>query len=351
MMNRLSLPALLLLLCCPLLSFATEPDSLFQSADSSTPLPIQISAPFTTIDRQRDKTEVYHHALVSYLDDRGNSVSLEVKLQPRGNFRLQRDTCRYSQLWVDFDKDEVAGTLFEHQNRLKLVLQCRSPERYREYLVREKIAYDMFNLISDNSLRTRLLEVTYVDTDRGRENRTQLAFFVEHQNRLAEHRQMEVVKERQISLASLDPAQANRVDLFMLMIANTDYSMLTAEEGSCCHNSKLLQDASGRNFPVPYDFDGSGLVNADYADPNPALPIRSNRQRLYRGFCRNDDVLAANIRLFLDQKDNMLALLSSSPHLDASSKQRDLDYLGEFFAVLSDEDDTRNTIVRHCREP
>jgi hypothetical protein len=39
-------------------------------------------------------------------------------------------------------------------------------------------------------------------------------------------------------------------------------------------------------FPIPYDFDYSGLVDATYALPPPGMGITTVRDRVYRGPCR-----------------------------------------------------------------
>ena len=52
--------------------------------------------------------------------------------------------------------------------------------------------------------------------------------------------------------------------LFEYMISNTDWNV------SLLHNIKLIRKKDTKEIiVVPYDFDYSGLVNADYAVPNP----------------------------------------------------------------------------------
>ena len=39
-------------------------------------------------------------------------------------------------------------------------------------------------------------------------------------------------------------------------------------------------------IPVPFDFDLTGVVNADYAIPPPGIGIETNRDRMFTGICR-----------------------------------------------------------------
>ena len=120
-------------------SGAAEPDLLFQSAD---PFDITLNAPFRLIDRERD-SELEYDGTLSYTDDSGEPVLLDVTLSVRGNWRLQKGNCRYSQLWVNLRRGQVPGTIFENQNRLKLVVQCDRSDKYASYIVKEEMLYQI----------------------------------------------------------------------------------------------------------------------------------------------------------------------------------------------------------------
>ncbi|MEQ8952584.1 MAG: hypothetical protein RL120_00495, partial [Gammaproteobacteria bacterium] len=127
-MNRIQLlPALLIAL--PLAVVAAEPDPLFASSE---PLAITLTGPFEQIDDERDRDTEYEGSL-SYIDDSGSEVILDAAFEVRGNWRLNPRNCDYSQLWVDLRRGQLPGTLFENQNRLKLVVQCRRQDRYADY--------------------------------------------------------------------------------------------------------------------------------------------------------------------------------------------------------------------------
>lgn len=177
------------LICClfvPLLnaigaeSVAVAP--LFQSSEMLT---IRLTGPFRQIDRERDKDQEYE-GLLSYRAEDGSDVELEASFEVRGNYRLRSDVCRYSQLWTDLRRSQVPGTVFQGQNRLKLVVQCRPRNNYGEYVVKEFLAYQMFERLTAPAFGARLVNVTYDYSDDEGESRTHPGLLIEHKDTVAE---------------------------------------------------------------------------------------------------------------------------------------------------------------------
>ncbi len=344
---RHKLPVCLLLAVMSAHAAEPPPDPLFASAEV---LEITLQGPFDRIDDERDKEAEYEGSL-SYLDASGTQVVLDASFQVRGNWRLNSRNCNYSPLWVDLRRGQLPGTIFENQNRLKLVVQCRRNERYADYLYKELLLYEMFSELAEYNFDTRLLSVNYQDTEREDELRTAPAFFIEHQNRLADRYGMSEVEENKVSYQALNPHQSTLVDLFMYFMGNTDYSIIQGPEGDeCCHNSKLLQDAAGAYFPIPYDFDASGFVDTSYApEPNPSFGLRNNRERLFRGFCVDEQVLQAAVARFNQLQDEILARINDSPLLSARSIRVNGRFAEDFFDTLNDARDFQRRIVDRCR--
>ena len=325
---------------------AAEPDPLFNSQEL---LNISLTGPFRTINRERDKETEYEGGSLAYTDSTGEIVTLDAKFKVRGNFRLRDDICDYAQLWVDLDKDDVAGTLFENQNRIKLVVQCDDSSKFERYVIKEHQAYQLFNAITDTSFRSRLARVTYKDTERDSE-RTHYGVFIEHRNRMAERIGMETVELNRIERNTLDQVQGTLASIFMFMAGNTDFSFITAPEDECCHNAKLFQPpGQAIYFPAPYDFDSSGYVDADYAEPNAALRLRSNRQRLYRGFCVPEMVLNEALELFRNKESELMAIASDSSYMDERYARGSAKYIQDFLDIINDPDEVEDEIIDDCR--
>ena len=63
------------------------------------PLAITLIAPFEQIDDERDKDQEYRGTL-TYTGSDGEPVVLDARFEVRGNWRLSKSNCSYSQLWV-----------------------------------------------------------------------------------------------------------------------------------------------------------------------------------------------------------------------------------------------------------
>ena len=197
--------------------------------DDSAPLDITLRGPFEKIEAERDKDAEYEASL-SFVDDDGQPVTLDAKLSVRGHYRLQKEVCTRSPLWVNLKKSQVKDTLFRKQDKLKLVTQCRNVSRYAEYVYREQQAYALFEALSEISFGSRLLNVTYVDSDSGAQE-TQPAFFIQHKDRVAKEHGMRNFEENIADKERLDPQQSDLVALFMYFLSNTDYSLLGGPPG------------------------------------------------------------------------------------------------------------------------
>ncbi len=318
-------------------ALAADSDPLFESLQ---PLAITLLGPFDRIDDERDK-EMEYEGMVRYQNEQGEAVELDVRYQVRGNWRLNPRNCNYSQLWLDLRRGQLPDTIFANQNRLKLVVQCRRQSRYEEFLEREMQAYKIYSLLNDINFSIRPLIVTYEDNERG-DSRTHSAFLVEHQNRIADLSGMEEVEENSIQPSQLDPLRSTITSLFMYMLGNTDFSLIQAAEGDeCCHNAKLLRDANGVHYPIPYDFDASGFVDASYApEPNPSFNLRSNRSRLFRGYCVEREVFEEAASRFLSVRSEIEAI---------ATDRRNASFVEDFFEVLSDPRDFEREIIDDCR--
>src|SRR2546425_735569 len=130
--------------------------------------------------------------------------------------------------------------------------------------------------------------------------------------------------------------------VFQYMIGNTDFAV------TALHNIVLIRDSSGIVYPVPYDFDWSGVIWTPYAQPDVRLPIQTVRQRTFRGTCRVPEELALLFAQFTAQKDSIYALYRGleSEGLEPKRVKQALDYYDEFYKTISNPGDTRREFTR-----
>ena len=319
---------------------------LFATEDT---LVVRIEAPFRTLMRKRSETGQLDGRLV-YADPAGSEHLLDVKLRTRGIFRRSAENCEFAPIRVNFRKSQVDGTVFAGQDKLKLVTHCENgSDTYEQYVLREYLAYKIFNALTDHSFRARLLQVTYVDTDRDGESLTRYAFFIEDDDRLAERIGAEKVAVEQASYARLEEKQAALVTVFEYLIGNTDFSMIGPDKGKdCCHNIELFSREPGVYIAVPYDFDFSGLVDARYAAPHPSLRTRSVTRRVYRGICAHNDVMEETVAQFRGRQAVIGRLPATIDGMDDRARSKAENYIAEFYEDIEDAEAVEDNLITEC---
>ncbi|MFM7328898.1 MAG: hypothetical protein ACKO3B_09235, partial [Bacteroidota bacterium] len=193
----------------------------------------------------------------------------------------------------------------------------------------------MFEPITDYYFNTRLVSIDFTDLSNKKVSHVALkGFFIEDDDLVAKRHGGKIV-ERKVLPQLLDTANALRHDLFQYMIANTDVSTLFM------HNAKVMEVEKGgtRKFiPLTYDFDMAGFVNAPYAEANEMLGISSVRERLYRGFCR-DQATTQRVRQEVISKEQ--AILGVLKAYESSFQPKDylgmVKYMEEFFTTMKSD--------------
>jgi len=315
-----------------------ENRALFQSSD---PLPLTLEANFGVLNREREAEDTKVYPGLIKIADAGRTVEIPVQLSARGH--LRRKTCDFVPLSVGFPKKETKGTVFEMRAAgLKLVTQCSGGNEYEQYILKEYLAYRLLNLITPRSYRARLARVSYVDSTKGKTLYTRYAFFLEDDDDIARRLEGKVYNHANIPFIQLHPVALIQMMLFEFMIGNTDYSIMAQ------HNVRIVETQEGLIYPIPHDFDVSGLVHVPYGAPDPRLKIDDLSQRLYRGPCRTPEQLAPFLNIFRSKKDDMLAAIDSQADLNKFVKTGMKTYLTGFFTLIDKPSAVNSRIVKPC---
>ncbi len=324
------------------LAAAAEAAPLFQSEE---PLKLTLRTDIEFIRRERnDSIEV--EGTATFIDLDGSEVTKPVQVRARGEFRRNRDNCNFPPLRLNFPASQMAGTVFDGQDRLKLVTPCQdNRDDYQRYVFDEYLAYKVLNLLTPVSYRVRLVEITYQDVNGRYDTRTKYGFLVEADERMAERNRAMFVEAPQMHPMMADPEQSVVSSVFNYMIGNTDWSDVFF------HNAVVIRTEDYRHLTVPYDFDHAGVVNARYATVAPQIAdrIRNVRQRLFRGFCRDELNHAAVAVLFNTHRDAITRLYQSFPYYQNPDHARDaLEYYEGFWRVIDDPRQFERNITRDC---
>ncbi len=281
--------------------------------------------------------EIYQPA---HIDWPGLSKTMKIKLRPRGVTR--RAICDFPPIKLNFDKDELekAGIVPEYDH-LKLVTECTDDE---QLLLREYLAYRMYNTLTEYSFQARLVKVQYVDTQGDHPAFHQWGIVLEPKEELAARLDGKLL-EGERRLTTIDNERYCMLTVYQYMIGNTDWNLGKS------HNIRLLQPSKGgAPIPVPYDFDFAGLVNAPYAKPHPQIPVSTVRERFFQWRGKNRQQLAPTLTAFKSQKDHFLMEAAALPGLTEGARADITHYLNSFFQLLESTENAGDALFVEVSE-
>jgi hypothetical protein len=311
---------------------------------SEEPLDLTITGPIHDVVRDTGDEPEEHEGTLSYVDELGDTVTLDLKLRTRGNFRRQRKICDFPPIRLNLKKGQVPGTVFANQDKLKLVTHCQQgKDEYEQYVLQEYMIYRTWALFTDIGFQVRLARITYVDTSGEDETITKHGFLIEDEDEVASRLNAELVE-----VEGLHPREGQWefmgiMDIFQYMIGNTDWSV------PGLHNIRLL-DKDFEYYAVPYDFDFAGVIDAPYAKPDGSLRIKSVRDRMFRGFCRAPQELNPVLALFNEKKEDIYSLVRGVDGLNDRTEESILEYYDDFFDTINDDRSITREFHRACRK-
>jgi hypothetical protein len=269
-------------------------------------------------------------------------VTVPARIRTRGIWRLKN--CEFPPIRLNFTNEAVKGTAFRGLDEPKLVNYCRNTDDYEQYILQEFQLYRVYRLLTPVSHAARLIKLTYADSASGKAEASRYAFIVEQPGELAARIGGKMLKIKGAGPSDLEPVQATLASIFQYMIGNTDFSV------SGLHNAELLSMPLGEYYPVLYDFDFSGAVNARYATPDPSLSIKRVRDRLYRGYCVPNDIYPEVIARFNAKKDSIYALYRDplGKLMNARVADETLKYFDDFYRIINDPRALKREVIDAC---
>jgi hypothetical protein len=218
-----------------------------------------------------------------------------------------------------------------------MVTHCRTGNE--NYLFKEYLIYKLYNVLTDYSFRVRLIKIEYINTYKKTKPINSYAFLIEPVEMLGERTKSTPIEAINLNQKQMIPEMIDRMAIFFYMIGNTDWSV--PNQHNCKVLSPMVFTGESLGVVVPYDFDYSGLVDADYAIPHEGLGIESVRDRRYMGICRSEDVYINALREFSDKKDQFYKVIDDFTLLSEKERKIMKGYLDSFYSGF----DKRNTIV------
>jgi hypothetical protein len=305
------------------------------------PLEVLLSTDLRSLASSR-KNPVYQNAALTCRFPDSSVIHEQIRVKRRGKFR--NENCYLASLTLDFKN--LTSPLLAPLKKLKWVGGCDKGANQEQLLLKEYLIYRIYNLLTPMSFRVRLLKATYQDNRVKVKTYTQYAFLLEDMDALAKRNHCRQKEVKRFHDRSTNRKQMTLVAIFQYMIGNTDWAV------SVYHNMKLmvpLQDTLASPYPVPYDFDYTGFVDAAYAVPAETLGIRSVRERVYRGFHRHLPEIEAAAALFVQNEADIISLINNFGLLTPRSKKQVIYFLNDFFAIIKNKRDLKRIFVDNAR--
>lgn len=308
-------------------------------------VPIKLSYNRKELLKETNDSTFVETQLEYALNNQWNSIP--IKIRARGNFR--RKTCFFTPAKIEIKKSAAKNTTFRDDRKLKMVLPCLKEKGNNDNVIKEYLAYKIFEVLSPYYFRTRLLDVSFTDLkDKKTDTYRLKGFLIEEDDEVAKRLDGNVSK-RDVYPKAHDPKAAMRNDFFQFMIGNTDYS------STFQHNAKLL--FINKSFiPVPYDFDMCGFVNCSYAVVSKSalteIPVSKVTERYYLGYNRGASLFQQVRQEFMSNRTKVFEVIDAhkSYFEDEQSFEVARNYIIEFFNILQNDSKFTSEILNRAKD-
>jgi len=287
------------------------------------------------------KLEVYQPASVTCRFPDSSVINEDIRVYARGHFR--RDLCTIPPLMLNFHNP--TSPMLNPLGKLKLVIGCGSTSEDEQLILKEYLAYKIYNQLTEKSFRARLLRVNYRDSKNKMKPFSQYAFMIEDDVDMAARNGCVKKDIKVMSTETTDRATMTMVAVYEYFISNTDWSILN-------HNLKVIYDKNNEKalpFAVAYDFDHSGFVNASYAVPSEIIGTETVTERVYRGFPRTMEELESVFDVFRKQRESINSLIMNFTMLKEKSRKELVEYLDEFYKIINDKKKAKSVFIDNAR--
>lgn len=302
------------------------PRSIFEYLGREEGAKLTLELDLTTLVENRMADENYPALLTTE-----SGKSFQIKIKPKGKYR--RKVAEVPPLRLKFTKKALLSEGLDTLNEVKLVMPAYDNFLGDELIMREYLAYRMFEHLTQACVRARLVKLTLRDTHVEKSRKVMYALLVEDNEETAKRLNGYEVEQYGLSADSMIAHQAALVALFEYMIGNTDWDI------PMMRNVRLIRSSeAGKVLIVPYDFDFSGFVSAPYASPSSESGLVSVRDRylISNGIERESLRRAAQI-LRSAQRD--LYELCRFRYISKETSTELITYLQSFFEKIDKNDD------------
>ena len=308
-----------------------------------TPMDLTLKYDITSFIKHKVEGKYLDAELIVHYKD--YSATKTIRLKARGNNR--RDQCFFPPIFLNFKTDPIKNSELKGIKKIKLVTHCSSSKAYTNYILKEYLVYKLYNILSDQSFRVKLLNMKYIDTGKKEHNYERFGILIEPLDLLTKRTGSIEIEAKIVNATDVIEDEADLVALFQYMIGNTDWRIKVG------HNMKFMKSmtkVTPKVTPVPYDFDYAGFVGTHYSHPQEWTSIESVLDREYMGYCRStDEEYLKTINKFIDKKDEFLETINSFNYLDKRERKSLVKYIESFYSQIEDTKSFISILKDECR--
>jgi hypothetical protein len=314
-----------------------------QLFDNDDILHFKLTGKLSVLFNDRYKNIAYHPMLLQYRQKDSSLRSIQLMVKTRGHFRRLKSNCKMPPLLLNFPRTEkIKNSVFEKQNKLKLVVPCQGDD----YIIKEWLVYKLYNIITEKSFRAKLVQVDFEDSSMQRKTETHYCILIEDEKKVAERSKAFVWNRKMLAMRNVNSDEFKKMAVFQYLIGNTDWGVPYLQ------NIVLItKDSTKAPIAVPYDFDHAGIVDAPYAGPAPELEMSSVRERRYRGYCESDiKNFAKTFELFNSLKNDIYNVYTNCSLLNPKYVKFVTRYLDDFYRTINNDKNIDAEFGKPCRE-
>lgn len=310
-------------------SFAQTRISLFDQLTATETVQLSLSTDVDALIINKKTTDYQPGSLKG-----PDGKSYEVAVKPRGKFRRRISDIPPLKLKLKKKLLDAEG-LIDSLNELKLVLPTTLDAAGDQMVIREYLAYRMYEQLCPYAVRARLIDLYLINTNlSGQSHYVTKAILLEDEEETAARLGGQIFEAYGMTTDSLQLEATALMVMFQYMIGNTDWDILQQR------NIRFFKTATGIQLPIPFDFDFSGLVDAPYATPLAGLGLRNVRERRLMANNVPTASLDQAAQILLQQQQSLLELCRTAP-LEEKSKLQASTYLNSFFDSIRKEQNKR----------
>ena len=292
--------------------------------------------------RKNVSESLYQPAVLSvHLSD--TVIDRDIRIRARGISR--KVICTFPPIKLNLKEADLESTQLRHQTTLKVVTHCKNSSMYQKYIFKEYLIYKMYNLLTDFSFKVRLVQIDYIDSNQKQKTFTKYGFLIEHIKALAKRKNCIELENEQLAQKWMNKETMPLLCVFQYMIGNTDWSV------AGLHNLKVLKSenyATPQPYPIPYDFDYAGFVDAEYAVPTEGLGLESVKVRAFRCICFEESSIYEAVDHIVSEKDALYKLIDEFEYLEKRDKGFLTKYLNSFFKMTENDKIVKRELINAC---